>query len=344
MDEITRSVIARGDLAHLALFLWASGASALLAFALRELAAAHRRFDVFVRELARFNNRGTLRRAMTDILEGLAVLLHRRAQRADAEDVVRRFIRALVRLRRGGARMSDTIEGYASLFGRVDLARDVVVPGAFRVALARRGAGSVRMLWQHDPAQPIGVWLSIAEDARGLYCRGRLVPEAAKSRRGRGAARSRRARRPVDRLPHRARPHRSEYARAPADRDRPVGDLDRHLSAAARGASARRKRASSRASVSETRDRSPPASSSRTARSAEPGSFSEQDTPSWTRSRVARLRRLPGTTGSAASSRASVSETRDRLPKTAPILNTTPARASLARDDASDCSNQRIRS
>ncbi|NJO54779.1 MAG: hypothetical protein HC829_08025 [Bacteroidales bacterium] len=37
---------------------------------------------------------------MTDILEGLAVLLHRRAQSADAEDVVRRFIRALVRLRR----------------------------------------------------------------------------------------------------------------------------------------------------------------------------------------------------------------------------------------------------
>ncbi|ALK10130.1 hypothetical protein [Blastochloris viridis] len=57
MDEVTRSVIARGDLAHLALFLWASGASALAAFALRELAAANRRFDAFVRELTRFNNR-----------------------------------------------------------------------------------------------------------------------------------------------------------------------------------------------------------------------------------------------------------------------------------------------
>ena len=43
----------RGDLAHLALFLWASGASALLVFTVRELTASMRRFDDFVRELAR---------------------------------------------------------------------------------------------------------------------------------------------------------------------------------------------------------------------------------------------------------------------------------------------------
>jgi hypothetical protein len=56
MDELIRTFGARGDLAHLALFLWASAASALLLFALRELAAAARRFDDFVRELARFND------------------------------------------------------------------------------------------------------------------------------------------------------------------------------------------------------------------------------------------------------------------------------------------------
>ena len=55
MDEILLSVIQRGDLAHLALFLWASGASSLLIWSLRELAAANRRFDAFVRELQRFN-------------------------------------------------------------------------------------------------------------------------------------------------------------------------------------------------------------------------------------------------------------------------------------------------
>ncbi|MGE0522450.1 MAG: hypothetical protein AB7O60_05335 [Variibacter sp.] len=56
MDELIRTFAVRGDLAHLALFLWASGASALAWFVLRELAAAMRRFDDFVRELARFND------------------------------------------------------------------------------------------------------------------------------------------------------------------------------------------------------------------------------------------------------------------------------------------------
>ncbi|KAF0227822.1 MAG: hypothetical protein FD175_2528 [Beijerinckiaceae bacterium] len=57
MTSITESILSRGDLAHLALFLWASGASALLVHVFREMAAANRRFDAFVRELARFNNR-----------------------------------------------------------------------------------------------------------------------------------------------------------------------------------------------------------------------------------------------------------------------------------------------
>jgi hypothetical protein len=55
MDELMRTFSSRGDLAHLALLLWASGASALAWYALRELTAAMRRFDDFVRELARFN-------------------------------------------------------------------------------------------------------------------------------------------------------------------------------------------------------------------------------------------------------------------------------------------------
>jgi hypothetical protein len=57
MPDLTQTFSERGDLAHLALFLWASSASALLVFALRELAAGMRRFDDFVRELARFNKR-----------------------------------------------------------------------------------------------------------------------------------------------------------------------------------------------------------------------------------------------------------------------------------------------
>jgi hypothetical protein len=47
--------VERGDLAHLALFLWATGASALLIWALKELAASNRRFNDFVSEIARLN-------------------------------------------------------------------------------------------------------------------------------------------------------------------------------------------------------------------------------------------------------------------------------------------------
>lgn len=57
MSAVIESVIARGDLAHLALFVWAGGASALLVQAMREASASNRRFEDFVRELARFNRR-----------------------------------------------------------------------------------------------------------------------------------------------------------------------------------------------------------------------------------------------------------------------------------------------
>lgn len=72
-------------------------------------------------------------------------------------------------------------EGYASLFGVVDLGRDIVEKGAFRRSLTR-GARAVRMLWQHDPAQPVGAWLSIREDERGLKVRGRLNLAVARAR------------------------------------------------------------------------------------------------------------------------------------------------------------------
>lgn len=55
MDDLTKTIIERGDLAHLALFLWASGASALLAWSLKEMAAANRRFNDFVTEIASLN-------------------------------------------------------------------------------------------------------------------------------------------------------------------------------------------------------------------------------------------------------------------------------------------------
>jgi hypothetical protein len=57
MMEFANVFVERGDLAHLALFLWASGASALLVLVLRELIAQVRRFDAFVSEIAHLNQR-----------------------------------------------------------------------------------------------------------------------------------------------------------------------------------------------------------------------------------------------------------------------------------------------
>ncbi len=73
-------------------------------------------------------------------------------------------------------------EGYASLFGVADGVGDVVAPGAFAASLRRRGPDQVRMLYQHFPHAPIGVWEEIAEDRTGLYVRGRLVDEVEQSR------------------------------------------------------------------------------------------------------------------------------------------------------------------
>ncbi|MTH77200.1 HK97 family phage prohead protease [Paracoccus aestuariivivens] len=86
----------------------------------------------------------------------------------------------------GSQLLSDgtQVEGYASLFGLVDQGGDVVVKGAYAASLKRvadRGY-KIRMLWQHDPTRPIGVWDEIREDEKGLWVKGRLLPEIAQAR------------------------------------------------------------------------------------------------------------------------------------------------------------------
>ncbi|MEY4983255.1 MAG: hypothetical protein RIR62_1521 [Pseudomonadota bacterium] len=76
------------------------------------------------------------------------------------------------------------VEGYASVFGRPDQGGDVVVAGAYAKGLARmaREGRKVRMLWQHDPASPIGIWDEVREDATGLWVKGRILTELAQGR------------------------------------------------------------------------------------------------------------------------------------------------------------------
>ncbi len=90
------------------------------------------------------------------------------------------------------ARFGDTlsvtdgakIEGYASLFGQPDQGGDVVRKGAYGASLKalKDQARRVKMLWQHDPAQPIGVWDEVREDERGLFVKGRLLESVARGR------------------------------------------------------------------------------------------------------------------------------------------------------------------
>lgn len=76
------------------------------------------------------------------------------------------------------------IEGYASLFGSCDQGGDIVSAGAYAKSLAALGAEGrrVKMLWQHDPAAPIGIWDEVREDAKGLYVKGRLLESVGKGR------------------------------------------------------------------------------------------------------------------------------------------------------------------
>lgn len=68
-------------------------------------------------------------------------------------------------------------EGYGALFNLVDNGGDVIQKGAFAASLgdfASKGRAP-KMLWQHDPATPIGVYTEVREDDRGLYVKGQLL-------------------------------------------------------------------------------------------------------------------------------------------------------------------------
>lgn len=68
-----------------------------------------------------------------------------------------------------------TFTGYGSVFGELDSYRDIVMPGAFTQSLKEDFADKNRkvpMLWQHNSWAPIGVYIDIHEDAKGLFVKG----------------------------------------------------------------------------------------------------------------------------------------------------------------------------
>jgi HK97 family phage prohead protease len=72
--------------------------------------------------------------------------------------------------------------GYGSIFGNKDLGNDVMVQGAFAKSIASKGAKGVKLLYQHDAKEPIGVFDEIIEDRKGLRVKGRLAMGTQKGR------------------------------------------------------------------------------------------------------------------------------------------------------------------
>lgn len=69
--------------------------------------------------------------------------------------------------------------GYASVFDVIDYYDDEIVRGAFAKSIAEK---MPVMLWQHDSAEPVGVYESIREDDIGLWIEGRLLLDLEKGR------------------------------------------------------------------------------------------------------------------------------------------------------------------
>ena len=75
----------------------------------------------------------------------------------------------------GNSDEEGTFEGYGSIFNNRDLGNDIIESGAFSKSLARKPARAVKMLYQHNASQPIGVFTEILEDDQGLRVKGKLA-------------------------------------------------------------------------------------------------------------------------------------------------------------------------
>ena len=75
-------------------------------------------------------------------------------------------------------------EGYGSVFGNTDADGDVMETGAFTKSLLKHQANHTQpaLLWMHDPTHPVGRYLEVREDTRGLYVKGQLILESSQGR------------------------------------------------------------------------------------------------------------------------------------------------------------------
>ena len=68
------------------------------------------------------------------------------------------------------------VTGYASVWDGVDSYGDTIIKGAFGASLTKHQANGTMpvMLWAHKADSPIGRWIEMIEDARGLKVTGQM--------------------------------------------------------------------------------------------------------------------------------------------------------------------------
>ena len=79
---------------------------------------------------------------------------------------------------------NGTFEGVASPFGELDSGNDIVMRGAFAKSLAKYASNGrkVKMLWQHNSRQPIGIYTHLEETKDALFVRGECNMEVQQGR------------------------------------------------------------------------------------------------------------------------------------------------------------------
>lgn len=67
----------------------------------------------------------------------------------------------------------DIFEGYASFFNNIDAYDDIIEKGAFRKTISENRS-RIKVLWQHDANEPIGLPIDMTEDDNGLYVKAKI--------------------------------------------------------------------------------------------------------------------------------------------------------------------------
>jgi hypothetical protein len=66
--------------------------------------------------------------------------------------------------------------GYASIYNIEDNHNDIILSGAFCDSLRQKRYGKdIKLLWQHQTDEPVGVFTKVIEDDLGLYVEGNLL-------------------------------------------------------------------------------------------------------------------------------------------------------------------------